>query len=498
LAGQPREQILDNYTAYGEDVTKQVLTENSLRTLTKLRSQMNSIENISHACLKYRCDSVTLLTDPWIVDEPIKSKVIYKFPPQLLSPEDACSGVDFVYISHTHEDHFHIPSILHLPKSVKFLVSDYSFAPHQCERNLLLIKTLNHFGYKNIHILQPWEWFEISETFRVCLIPSASSRFMDWENTGLAVDMGGHVSLNMNDNVVDRDLCLQIAELLPKINIYFIQTAGLSTFPACFDLSDEEKAAALNGKTNNFSMHDLVIDLLQPEFLVPYAGDFGWFGEFSDLTFNSRQTPLPLLKYIESKGLVKTTIFEPGDTIFANEHNTEVRTLGNIDWNDPATAYKKAEKKYAKFFTKEDQKFRESSLADHSDSIDDYFRDIGDWHKNFGPTTNFSASMTYRIYDSEGEILWLVTANNGQRLELKKVNRVDDDTPQVHNIRVCDFLSVLTGDYMMSEIQWRTKISQRIKCDSSVLLIFFINYYFDKANRTPQYRVTELCQSKPV
>jgi hypothetical protein len=459
---------------------------------------MHSIENISHACLKYRCNDATLLTDPWIVDEPIKSKVVYKFPPQLSSPDEVCDDVDFVYISHTHEDHFHIPSILHLPKSVKFLISDYSFAPHQCERNLLLFKTLKHFGYTNIHILQPWEWFEISDNFRVCLIPSAFSRFMDWENSGLAVDMEGHISLNMNDNMVDRDLCLKIAEFFPKINIYFIQTAGLSTFPACFDMSDEEKAAALDSKTNNFTMHDLVIDLLQPEFLIPYAGDFGWFGDFSDLTFNSRQTPLPLLNYIENKGLAKTSIFEPGDKIFANESHTEVKAQKKIDWDNPKAAYENAKKNYVKYFSKEDQKFNGSLLADYKDEIDSYFGDISDWHKAFGPVTNFSASMVYRIHDAETEVLWLVEAETHKRLKLTKVSEVGDDIPQVHNIRLCDFLSVLAGDYMMSEIQWRTKISQRIQCDGSVLLIFFINYYFDKANRTPQYLVNELYRSKAI
>ena len=40
------------------------------------------IENISHACIKYHFKNFCILTDPWIMDLPIKSYMVYKFPEQ--------------------------------------------------------------------------------------------------------------------------------------------------------------------------------------------------------------------------------------------------------------------------------------------------------------------------------------------------------------------------------------------------------------------------------
>lgn len=453
---------------------------------------MFDIRNISHACLKYQVDDVVLLTDPWIVDEPIKSNVIYKFPPQHASTLEACESVTHVYISHTHEDHFHIPSILNLPRSIKLIVSDYDFAPHQCERNLVLLKTLKNLGFTNIQVLKPWQWVELSSRMRVCLIPSAESRHMDWENSGLAVEVDGHLSLNMNDNIVDDQLCNEISEFFGTVHMYFIQTAGLSTFPACFDMTDEEKQNALRSKTNNFSLHDRVVKLVNPEYLIPYAGDFGWFGEFEDLTFNSRLTPLPLLDHLAELESVKTSLFEPGDVITIKNRNPEFHRINTIDWDDPRKFYETVKRRYEPLFSEIDARWTDSKVIDYQEHVRAYFEDVSEWHRNEGPVVDFQSQLVYRIYDDHDEVFYLVSATPGQPLSITQISEVQESVPQIHNIALKYFIPVLTGQYMMSEIQWRTKITQRVKSENSVLLIFFINYYFDKANRTPQLLLNDI------
>lgn len=454
---------------------------------------MFEIENISHACLKYKCNDLVLMTDPWIVDEPIKSDVVYKFPPQKVSAYEACEAVDYVYISHTHEDHFHIPSVLHFHKDTRFLVSDYDFAPAQCGRERVLVDTLVGLGFSNVIILKAWTWVSLSDSVRVCLIPSAKSRNMDWENSGLAVEVGGHLSLNMNDNVVDDALCREISEFFGSVDIYFIQTAGLSTFPACFNMSEEEKKHALDSKTNDFSLHDRVIDFIKPCFLIPYAGDFGWFGEFAELTFNSRQTPMPLLNHLEQRGDVHTELFEPGSVIKIENGTTNFKHADLIDWSDPQKFYLTVKLRYQKWFSDIDSRYLGERLPDYRTVIDAYFADLSDWHDSSGPVTTFDAEMVYRIYDDDGdEILWHVEAIRAMPLSITRIEKIPASTPQVHNIALRYFIPVLDGRYMISEIQWRTKITQREKSENSRLLIFFINYYLDKGNRTPQFLMREL------
>jgi L-ascorbate metabolism protein UlaG (beta-lactamase superfamily) len=41
-------------------------------------------------------------------------------------PKDVVKNIDFYYISHTHEDHFHFLSLKLFSKKTKFLIQDFS------------------------------------------------------------------------------------------------------------------------------------------------------------------------------------------------------------------------------------------------------------------------------------------------------------------------------------------------------------------------------------
>ena len=84
------------------------------------------IENITHACLKFYFNNKILITDPWIVEDPIKAGMIYKLPRMRSKPKDVVRNIDYCYITHTHEDHFHVPSLKLFSKKNKFFIPDFS------------------------------------------------------------------------------------------------------------------------------------------------------------------------------------------------------------------------------------------------------------------------------------------------------------------------------------------------------------------------------------
>ena len=451
------------------------------------------IELISHACLKYNFKGFSLLTDPWITDDPIKSKVIYKFPPQKKSEKEALDGVEYVFVSHTHEDHFHLPSIQLISRDVKILISNFSFAPHQQSRNLVLLDTLKGQGFTNVQVLRPWEWIRLKHDVDVCLIPSAKSRDMDWENSGLAIRSDGHVSLCMNDNMVDELLATQIKKFFGFVDTYFVQTAGLSTYPACFVMPEEEKEIELKAKVENYDLHQLIIDNISPKFLIPYAGDFGWFGKYAAHTFHSRSSPIGLLGFLKSVGQ-KTALFEPGDMVIcADSGSIKFEKDGHIPWDNIDLFYDQVAKKYKSSVDKWDNRDEDVVIGNYREHIDTYFRDLARYHQESGPICNFNASLTYKISDTRGEShCWSVKALNGHTLKLQSGEINLRKCHQIHHIELVDFISILKGEFMISEIQWRTKIEQNGYCEASVLLIFFINYYLDKGNRCPEYLLRRL------
>ena len=75
-------------------------------------------------------------------------------------------------------------------------------------------------------------------------------------------------------------------------------------------------------KTLDFGLHDKIIQHLKPEYLIPYAGDFGWFGTHEDYNYWSRLTPLPLLDYLKKK--IKTLEFNPSDKIIFKKSKTHI------------------------------------------------------------------------------------------------------------------------------------------------------------------------------
>ena len=79
--GKTAEVMVAIENKYGPAVGAKILSSNTLEKFKSWRLKMFDIRNISYACLKYQVDDVVLLTDPWIVDEPIKSNVIYNFSP---------------------------------------------------------------------------------------------------------------------------------------------------------------------------------------------------------------------------------------------------------------------------------------------------------------------------------------------------------------------------------------------------------------------------------
>ena len=60
------------------------------------------------------------------------------------------------------------------------------------------------------------EKLKISDEVSLTLIPSAKTRYFDWENSGLAISFKKQVVLNMNDNVADKELLKKNSDKIGK------------------------------------------------------------------------------------------------------------------------------------------------------------------------------------------------------------------------------------------------------------------------------------------
>ncbi len=293
-----------------------------------------TVQFISHACLKITGAFGTLLCDPWFLNMPVYNFSTWKFPAAVIPPEKVVEGVDYVYITHTHEDHFHIPSINHIPRDTPILLANY--ANHPSLRAHTIERVLRELGFANIRRLAPWEPYLLGGITPFTSVPSATSRAHDWENSGFVIEHPDCVLLNMNDNLSDEALCAEIVERWPEIDIAFIQSVGVSMYPGCYRMTEHEMREEAAKRKIGLADQRRMMDLIRPRRVAPFAGDFCWLDEaYFHNNWANRGTPELFNAFIEQDYAdrdVEVVTMLPSDTWSVASGHT--RHHPPIDWDN--------------------------------------------------------------------------------------------------------------------------------------------------------------------
>ncbi|HSY29480.1 MAG TPA: MBL fold metallo-hydrolase, partial [Burkholderiaceae bacterium] len=83
-----------------------------------------------HACLRFGGSKGALICDPWLATVPIYGNTAVKYPFLPHNELAAALNVTHVYISHHHEDHFHIPSLDLYPRDTTLLIPAFEYVRH--------------------------------------------------------------------------------------------------------------------------------------------------------------------------------------------------------------------------------------------------------------------------------------------------------------------------------------------------------------------------------
>lgn len=158
------------------------------------------ITYVSHASIRIDGAFGSLLTDPWILNEPVYDFSTWKFPAAVIPPS-RLTDVDYLYISHAHEDHFHIPSLDLFPRDVNILLPEYTWHPGL--RAQTMERVLREMGFYNIIKMPPWTSLDLDERTRFTMLPSSPTKPQDWENSGFILEHPDCRMINMNDCPAD-------------------------------------------------------------------------------------------------------------------------------------------------------------------------------------------------------------------------------------------------------------------------------------------------------
>lgn len=217
-----------------------------------------------NAMMLLESQATRILCDPWVTFDNVSSSGFYNFPKCNMSPEEvAAINPDFIYITHTHPDHFDPTTLALFDRSTPVLVAPY--AKNFTEREL------HDEGFHDVRIVPLQDGLSLNGDDHVWIEPAAVYSEVD----SIAVfRLDGETVVNANDNVFNEAQCVHLRELAGGIDIALLPSGAHGPWPMFFEnLSVAEKtseaAKRFEAQTRNVSNY---VRAFQPEYVVPIAG----------------------------------------------------------------------------------------------------------------------------------------------------------------------------------------------------------------------------------
>ena len=205
-----------------------------------------------------------VLCDPWITNDNKSRSGLYNYPKLETKTEDLPKlKPDFIYISHTHADHFDPDTLNVFNKDMPILVSWY-------EHNFTE-KAVKNLGFTNVQVAKKNEFLKLNADDKCWIEPSAKYSAVD----SIAVfQIDGTTVINVNDCGFDLKQCKAFKEKFPVIDAACIPSGMQGPYPAFYEnLSLEEKKKESDKKKyNNFLTILDYLKVLKPEYFFALTG----------------------------------------------------------------------------------------------------------------------------------------------------------------------------------------------------------------------------------
>jgi L-ascorbate metabolism protein UlaG (beta-lactamase superfamily) len=442
-----------------------------------------NITYVSHACIKLEGEFGSLLTDPWILNEPIYTFTTWKFPAAIIPPDQIAKDLDYIYISHPHEDHLHIPSIDKFPRHIEILLPEYSDYP--CLRSQTVERTFRELGFYNVRKIKPWETILLGNNTPFTIIPACKTKYWDWENSGFVLEHHDCKVLNMNDCPSDEELYAEVNRRFGEIDLGFIQYTGVSMFPGCYRMPMSEMLDHAKKRKFGWGQQRNMIEHLQVKRLAPFAGDFAWLDDrmFHCNTTN-RSTPNLFENFVKEnypQRNIDVIVMYPSDEWSLNDGL--IRNHPEIDWDNYVDEIKKIKDKLQYKVDAINEWIDSSSLEDLEFRSKTFTQHINQWVTR--DYIDFTARIRVVIEGDKSNFSFVMKATPADKF------RIDwDDIGEVDQslfIRQELWASVLEGKVLLTNTQWAAENFQHNEFRIEIARFWFwFENYIDLNNRNTQ------------
>jgi L-ascorbate metabolism protein UlaG (beta-lactamase superfamily) len=250
--GRERLHIGDSFTISTSSVT----TRHDAETMSELRFH-------AHACTSLEADGQVMLADPWFDGEIFNRSWALRVKPDLSRiPFDR---VRWVWVSHEHPDHFHLPSL----RTIRERVSGPLTLLYRKQENPNVKRAARSLGYDVVELspgVRTPVWGDVALT-----------SFPFGTDTMVVIEADGRVILNQNDCRADAATIKSVRSRHPHIDawLFYFSIAG-------YHGNADERARLAAAHDARLAELTRYFDLVRPRTFVPFASFIVFCREAND------------------------------------------------------------------------------------------------------------------------------------------------------------------------------------------------------------------------
>lgn len=221
------------------------------------------IQYFVNAMILLKGKDTTVLCDPWVTFNAHSLSGLYNFPELAMTKEEvAAIKPDYIYITHTHADHFDPVTLSLFPKTTPVIVSHY-------EDNFTE-KNIKKLGFHDVRISDPENGIKLNGNDRCWLEPSEV--YPDVDSIGI-FNIDNKVIVNANDNPYHEGHCKRIKERFNSIDVALVPFSAQGPYPAFYENIANEEKTTLAKKKKEKAYNGMInyINTLEPHVAIPFA-----------------------------------------------------------------------------------------------------------------------------------------------------------------------------------------------------------------------------------
>jgi UDP-MurNAc hydroxylase len=280
---------------------------------------MFELQYLGHAAWLVNNDNFKALFDPWLSPEGAFFGQWQQFPKNhhLLTPE-LLEDLDFIYISHAHEDHYDEWLLQQIDKSVPIYTADFG--------DKTLFENLRALGFGNVTELLPHHTATVKGVnFQILKTEDGLD-----SDSCIVLNDGKSCVLNLNDCHID---FTALKDLKDNIDLLLVQTSSAIWWPCVYSYDTEEmKALGREKRKNNLLRAAKYAEYLGAKKSIPNAGPPFFNDDRLDMwNYNKRADWNPFVlnddavKYFQQREIPADLVI-PGSTIVVEGSHVEVKT----------------------------------------------------------------------------------------------------------------------------------------------------------------------------